>query len=106
MLLGRWQSVKSCKLYLKQGEVALLKLTKGVPCRQWQRIEAIAGLGADVWNFAARATVLRSHCACADVRNAEPFHENGMHVSDCTGLAAFSNDPCSRSLYGELQWLS
>jgi hypothetical protein len=44
MLAGRWQSESSCRLYIRRGEVALLRIRQGMTVLQWERVCDIARL--------------------------------------------------------------
>ena len=42
MMMGRWQSDSSCRLYIKGGEVAMLNLMTGIDDEQLERISMLA----------------------------------------------------------------
>ena len=48
MLAGRWQSDKSCKLYLQRAEVALTRVRAGVSNAQWEVLHRVAALGPHI----------------------------------------------------------
>ena len=46
MLYGRWTTERSCREYLRRGEVAVLRMHASVDEATWQRVHALASVGA------------------------------------------------------------
>jgi hypothetical protein len=51
MVAGRWASQASCRLYVRKGEVALMRFQNSLADTTWQRIKAIASIGVRVWTL-------------------------------------------------------
>jgi integrase len=50
MLAGRWASHESCRLYVRKGEVALMRFHNALSETTWQRIQSIGRIGEKVWD--------------------------------------------------------
>ena len=61
MMFGRWSSERSAKLYVKKGEVLVLRLERALPKHQWNRICWLSSLGETV--FKLHMAVQRDHPA-------------------------------------------
>jgi len=48
---GRWASERSCKDYLRRGEVFLLKLRAKTDPTVWRKLQLFTKLGASVWDL-------------------------------------------------------
>jgi integrase len=55
MLFGRWLAERSCREYLRRGDVALLRLEQAIRPEDWKRAEELAAMGPYVWKAAAAA---------------------------------------------------
>ena len=53
MEFGRWASVTSAKLYLRRGEVALLRCRGDVSEELEQRLAVVSSIGAQVFRLAS-----------------------------------------------------
>ena len=51
MIVGRWRTERSCREYLRRGEVALLRLRKDLPHSAWERCQRLATWGPRVWRL-------------------------------------------------------
>ena len=49
MLRGRWLSERSCREYLRRGEVMMLRLRADISLDSWRRLEVLAALGASAF---------------------------------------------------------
>jgi integrase len=49
MLYGRWLGERSCREYLRRGEVAVLRMRQDIPTSAWTRCQKLGSLGAAVW---------------------------------------------------------
>ena len=45
MMFGRWASESSCRLYIRQGEAAMIQIERGLDMRSTARVGALAALG-------------------------------------------------------------
>ena len=48
-MFGRWASEQSCRMYIKKGELSLLRLRAEVGQERWRHIETIANIGERAW---------------------------------------------------------
>ena len=49
MLRGRWLSERSCREYLRRGEVMMLRLRADIASESWQRLQVLASLGVSAF---------------------------------------------------------
>ena len=51
MIMGRWRTERSCREYLRRGEVALLRLRQDLPRSAWERCHQLAAWGPAIWRM-------------------------------------------------------
>ena len=56
MTAGRWLTERSCREYLRRGEVMVTRLRGDIPKFAWQRADALAAVGEDAWKELGSST--------------------------------------------------
>ena len=51
MIAGRWMSERSCREYIRRGEVGILRLRADLPPNAWTRCRRLAVLGEKSWDY-------------------------------------------------------
>ena len=51
MIAGRWLTERSCREYLRRGEVMLTRLNSQVAAETWERIAKLAAAGEVEWDL-------------------------------------------------------